>query len=158
MKKWFVLLVITMLVVSCVKPYKRRAEFIPEEYAPYEGAGTSSICGQVVLPTRSGDPYMAVAGDQVLLAPVTSYTREAFKIKVLQGRPLGKGDPNAARFQKLTRADEEGRFCFANIMPGSYYVVADVTLSNLNGKRQSKLAHGKATVKEDERVHIVVTR
>ena len=158
MKKCLMVILVAMLVVSCVKPYKRRAEFIPEEYAPYQGTGTSSICGQVVLSSRSGEPHLAVAGDQVLLAPVTSYTKEAFKVKVLDGRPLGKGDPDAAQFQKRTRVDEEGRFCFVNVMAGSYYVVSDVTVSNNDGKRQSQLAHGKATVKEDEKVHIVVTR
>ncbi len=159
MKRWIVLVLIALFVVSCVKPYKRKAEFIPEEYAQYEGAGSSTICGQVLVPTSSGEPQIAIAGDQVLLAPVTSYTQEAFKVKVLQGRPLGKGDPDAARFQKRTRVDEEGRFCFPNIAAGSYYVVSDVTLSRSgDGERVSKLAHGKATVQDEERVHIVVTR
>ena len=98
-------------------------------------------------------------GDRVLLAPATSYTDEAFKIKVMEGRKMAAPDPKAIKFEKHTKTDDEGRFCFTNLPAGEYYVVADIVLpTSTKEHRESQLAHAKATVKADENVYVLVTR
>ena len=49
MTRWIVLLLVAFLMMSCARTYDRRAEFIPEEYAPYAGTGTARVCGQAYL-------------------------------------------------------------------------------------------------------------
>ena len=103
MTRWIVLLLVAFLMMSCSRTYDRQAEFIPEEYAPYEGTGTARVCGQAYLSMEDGKQHMA-SGDRVLLAPVTSYTDEAFKVKVLRGRKMVDPGPEAMKFE-TTYAD-----------------------------------------------------
>jgi hypothetical protein len=158
MKQGIVLLLVAFLMMSCVKPYHRKADFIQEEYAPYEGTGTARVCGQAYLSLHGDTQHMA-SGDRVLLAPVTSYTEEAYKVKVLNGRPMNDPDPKAMAFEKHTKTDEEGRFCFTDLPAGTYYVVADIALpSSTKEHRESQLAHAITTVKDGGNVVILVTR
>ena len=158
MKPWLIMLMVTLLLVGCARVYKRQAQFVPEEYAPYGEQGTSRICGQVFLSLSDGQTHLGVH-DKVLLAPVTSYTQEAFKVKVVQRKRIEPQDPQAKQFEKTTQTDEEGRFCFLNIPAGDYYVVADITLpDSTKDKRVGKWLHAQATVKDQESVHIMVTR
>ena len=158
MTRWIVLLLVTFLMMSCAKTYDREAKFIQEEYAPYEGQGTARVCGQAYLSLVGGKQHVA-SGGRVLLAPVTSYTKEAFKVKVLGGRKMVDPDPNAMKFEKHTKTDDEGRFCFTGLPAGEYYVVADIALpTSTKEHRESQLAHAKASVKAEENVYILVTR
>jgi len=159
MTQRFVLLFIAfMIVVGCAKTYDRQAEYIHEEYAPYAGEGTARICGQAYLNVDDGQQHVA-SGDRVLLAPVTSYTEEAYRVKVKRGRNMVPPDPEAAKFEKHTKTDDEGRFCFAGLPAGEYYVVADIRLpGSTKENRKSQLAHAKAAVKADENVYVLVTR
>jgi hypothetical protein len=146
------------LIMSCARTYERQAEYIHEEYAPYAGTGTARICGQAYL-HLDGNAQHVASGDRVLLAPVTSYTEEAFRVKVVRGRKMVDPDPDAVKFEKHTKTDEEGRFCFTGLPAGEYYVVADIALpTSTKEHRESKLAHAKASVKADENVYILVTR
>lgn len=158
MTRRIVLLLMALMMMSCAKTYDRKAEFNHEEYAPYAGEGTARICGQAYLSVDDGKQHMA-SGDRVLLAPVTAYTEEAFKVKVMRGRKLADPDPDAAKFEKHTKTDDEGRFCFTGLPAGEYYVVADIALpTSTKEHRESQLAHAKASVKADENVYILVTR
>ena len=158
MTRWIAVLLMALFLMSCAKTYDRKAEFIHEEYAPYAGEGTARICGQAYLSVDDGQQH-AASGDRVLLAPVTSYTEEAFTVKVMRGRNLVDPDPNAAKFEKHTKTDAEGRFCFDGLPAGEYYIVADIALPTSTKKhRESQLAHAKASVKADENVYILVTR
>jgi len=158
MTRWIALLLMALVMTNCAKTYDRKAEFIHEEYASYAGKGTARICGQAYLSLDASTQHMA-SGDRVLLAPVTSYTEEAFTVKVMRGRNLVDPDPNAAKFEKHTKTDEEGRFCFADLPGGEYYVVADIALpTSTKEHRESQLAHAKVSVKADENVYILVTR
>lgn len=158
MKRWIVLLLVAFVMMSCAKTYDRQAEFIHEEYAPYEATGTARVCGQAYLSLGNGQQHVA-SGDRVLLAPVTSYTDEAFKVKVLRGGKMGDPDPKAMKFEKHTKTDDEGRFCFTDLPGGEYYVVADIALpTSTKEHRESWLAHAKASVKADENVYVLVTR
>jgi len=152
------LLLMALLMMSCAETYERKAKFIEEEYAPYVGEGTARICGQAYLSMNDGKQHVA-SGDRVLLAPVTSYTEEAFMVKVVDGREMADPDPEAAKFEKRTKTDKEGRFCFTGLPAGEYYVVADIVLpTSTKEHRESQLAHAKASVKADENVYILVTR
>ena len=158
MTRWIVLLLVAFLMISCAKTYDREAKFIPEEYAPYKGTGTARVCGQAYLSLDGGKQHVA-SGDRVLLAPATSYTEEAFMVKVLRGRKMVDPDPEAMKFEQHTKTDAEGRFCFTGLPAGTYYVVADIALpTSTKEHRESQLAHAKASVKADENVYILVTR
>ena len=158
MTRWGILLLVIFSLINCARTYEREATFIQEEYTPYEGKGTAQVCGQAYLQLDGGTQHVA-SRNNVLLAPVTSYTEEAFKAKVLGGRNMVDPDPKAAKFEQFTKTDDEGRFCFAELPAGDYYVVADIVLpSSTKEHRESQLAHAKASVKADENVYILVTR
>ena len=158
MTKWIVLIFVALLMVGCARTYEREAEFIQEEYAPYEGKGTAQICGQAYVSLDGGNQHVA-SGNNVLLAPVTTYTKEAFEIKVLRGQNMVDPDPQAMKFEKHAKTDDEGRFCFGDLPAGEYYVVADVVLSSSTKEHhESQLAHAKASVNAEENVYILVTR
>jgi len=158
MTRWIVLLLIAFLMMSCARTYDRKAEFNPEEYAPYAGTGTARVCGQAYLTMEDGKSHMA-SGDRVLLAPATSYTEEAVMVKVRRGRKMVDPVPEAMKFEQHTKTDAEGRFCFTGLPAGDYFVVADIALpTSTKEHRESQLAHAKASVKADENVYILVTR
>ena len=158
MKPWIIIFLAGLLLVGCARPYKRHAQFVPEEYAPYAGTGNSRLCGQAFLSLGDGQTHLSVH-DNVLLAPVTSYTQEAFKVKVMQRRPIQSQDPQAQQFEKTTQTDQDGKFCFIDVPAGDYFVIADITLpESAKGKRVGKWVHAQATVKEHENVHIMITQ
>jgi len=158
MTRWIVLLLVALLMMSCARTYERKAEFNPEEYAPYAGTGTARVCGQAYLNMDDGKPHVA-SGDRVLLAPATSYTEEAIMVKVRRGRKMVDPAPEAMKFEQHAKTDAEGRFCFTGLPAGEYYVVADIALpTSTKQHRESQLAHAKASVKAEENVYILVTR
>ena len=158
MTRWIVLLLVAFSMISCASTYDRKAEFIPEEYAPYEGTGMARVCGQAYLSMEDGT-HLVASGDRVLLAPATSYTDEAILVKVKRGRKMVDPAPEAMKFEQHTKTDGEGRFCFTGLPAGEYYVVADIALpTSTKEHRESQLAHAKAAVKADENVYILVTR
>jgi len=158
MTRWIVLLLVAFLMIGCAKIYERQAEFNQEEYAPYEATGTARVCGQAYLSLDDGHQHVA-SGDRVLLAPVTSYTQEAFQVKVLGGRAMEDPDPKAIEFEKHTKTDAEGRFCFTGLPAGTYFVVADIALpTSTKEHRESQLAHAKVLVKDEENIYTLVTR
>lgn len=158
MTRWLVLLLVAVVMMACGKPYERQAEFVDEEYAPYQSPGRSRICGQAYVTLEGGRQHVA-PGDRVLLAPVTSYTLEAIKVKVMQGRAMVDPDPKAIQFERHTKTDDEGRFCVANLSSGEYFVVADIALpTSTQAHRESQLVHTKVSVKADENIYILLTR
>ena len=158
MTRRVLLLLTALFLMSCATVYERQAKFIEEEYAPYKNAGTARLCGQAYLRLDADTQHVAT-GDRVLLAPVTSYTEEAYRVKVLEGRKLADPDPKAIQFEKHTKTDDDGRFCFTELSAGEYYVVADIALpTSTQEHRESQLAHSQATVQADEHVYVLVTR
>ena len=125
------LLITVVLLLGCaVKSpapiiHPRTASFIESEYAAYENPGTATITGQAFLKTRGGDVKFA-AGDEVLLAPATSYSSEWWQQTVLQGKRLSEGSARAAEFMRSTIADGDGRFRFDSLAAGVYYVATTV--------------------------------
>ena len=158
MTRWIVLFLVAFLMMGCARTYERQAEFNQEEYAPYEEPGMARVCGQAYLSLDDGQQHVA-SGDRVLIAPVTSYTEEAFKVKVIRGRTMEAPSLDAIQFEKHTRTDDEGRFCFLDLPAGSYFVVADIVLpTSTKEHRESQLAHAKVWVKDEENIYTLVTR
>jgi len=177
MKRIF-LLVFCCLVISCASPVvQRQAKFIESEFAPYDGEGTSIICGHAFLKTAQGNLKYG-SGNTIMLFPVTTYTRESFHIQFLQGKTLSKSDPQVQPYLRKVRADADGRFCFENIPSGEYYLVTAIVWLNRavsmpgnashiqrgyimgqNANRQrGGWAHAQTVVKPHETAQVIVTR
>lgn len=98
------------------------------EYKTYLTEGDASVSGQAFMTTQGGSVIKA-AGRDVTLDPATSTGNEWWGKagKIYVHRAL---TPPSAAFQnarRTTTADAEGRFKFANIPAGTYYVRTEVT-------------------------------
>jgi hypothetical protein len=144
---------------GCAIPLvERKAKFIESEYAPYAGEGTATLCGQAVVQTRRGE-FKYGAGNEAYLNPVTSYSTEWYRVSVIGGRSLTKADPKALAYNRATRADGNGRFCFENIPSGDYYLACPVVWAyGANSAKIVAMAYAQVTVKEGETVNAVLTR
>jgi hypothetical protein len=120
-RAWILVVVLAACVGSPANPYKRQAQFIEAEYAPYGKPGTSTISGQAFVKTRGGDVRYG-AGNEVGLNPVTTYSNEWFEQTVRKQRVMEAADPRCDKYYWETRADGEGRFTFENLPAGEYYV------------------------------------
>lgn len=107
-------------------PSSRTAHFVPEEYAPYSGAGDAVITGQAFTKNSRGDVKFG-AGDTVTLEPITSYSKEWWQRTALRGEDLEAADPRASAFTRVATADAEGRFKFDELPAGEYYVDCRIT-------------------------------
>ena len=103
----------------------RRAQFDPAEYAPYDQPGTSVVEGQAFLRTPGGVRYGA--GSEVYLSPVTSYSKEWWSQATVRDVKFSSGaDSRASRYTKVAVADLDGRFSFAELPAGDYFLVSSV--------------------------------
>lgn len=110
--------------VSIPKP-ANLPPFPQAEYEKLKLDGTEKLTGQAFLKTMGGDVKVA-AGSQVVLMPKTSYTDFQFATCMGPVR-CNKEDMRAAKYEKVTIADAQGKFEFDNIAPGEYYVQTSVT-------------------------------
>ena len=154
-----ILLIAWLVSTSCAIPLvERHAQFVESEYAPYAGEGTATICGQAVIQTRRGE-FKYGAGNETYLNPVTSYSTEWYTVSVIGGRSLTKANRKALAYNRVTRADSEGRFCFKNIPSGDYYLACPVVwVYGANSARKGGMAYAQVTVKDGETVNAVLTR
>ncbi len=134
-----------VLSISCggVTTFEPTAAFVEAEYSPYLAEGDAVIRGRAFLRTRDGDIEPA-AGKHIYLDPATSYTQEWFERCVIDEdipRSPGRGDPAylwyrerqsprepgplCEPYHRRTRADRRGRFQFAGVPPGKYYLTSD---------------------------------
>ena len=67
--------------------------------------------------TRRGE-FKYGAGNEAYLNPVTSYSTEWYRVSVVGGRSLRKPNRKALAYNRVTRADGKGKFCFENIPAG----------------------------------------
>jgi hypothetical protein len=151
--------VITALLLSACT-VQRTAVYDPREYAPYAGTGTGKITGQAFLKTVGGDVKYA-AGNMITLHPVTSLTREWFEKMVVQGVPLGAGNPHSDDLRRLVQADAEGRFTFDHLPPGDYYVTTNLTWgvpTSIGVTPTGGIAHAKTHVVNGQTTQVIVTR
>jgi hypothetical protein len=138
---------------------QRQAQFNPEEYAPYDAQGSSSIHGQAFLKTRGGDVKYG-AGNDVLLMPVGSYSTEIWKVSVVQGNRLAEDtDERFKKYIRQTVADGEGRFRFENLSSGEYYAMSYISWevpSTTGLKKTGGWAGAKIKVGEGEKVETIL--
>jgi hypothetical protein len=150
---------IAALILSACTVH-RTAVYEPREYAPYAGTGTGKITGQAFLKTVGGDVKYA-AGNLINLHPVTSLTREWFERMVVQGVPLGEGNPHSDDLRRLTQADAEGRFTFDHLPPGDYYVTTNLTWgmpTSFGIMPTGGIAYARAHVENGQTATVIVTR
>jgi hypothetical protein len=126
---WRGLCLVAFAAAGCAfnsQPVDWRAQFDPAEYTPYDQPGTSVLAGQAFLRTRGGEVRYG-AGSEVYLSPVTSYSKEWWNQVVVRNAKFSSGpDPRASKYMKVAVADGEGRFTFAGLPAGDYFVVSSV--------------------------------
>jgi len=139
-------------------PVPRNAVFVPEEYEPYAGEGTATISGQAFAKTRGGDVKYG-AGCNVVMNPVTSYSREWWARAVRVGDRLAAPDPRILAYTHQTTADGEGRFTFEKLKPGDYYVACWITWevpSRYSTSKQAVCVGKLIRVGDGESVNVVL--
>jgi hypothetical protein len=124
-----VVLAAALIAVTCIgcksPPRPRAAHYEESEYAPYRQKGTGAIAGQVFMRQRGGVVVVG-AGSGVHMNPVTSYSTEWFEA-TMSGRALEANDPRVEDCYHQTIADGDGRFHFADLAAGDYFIVSAVT-------------------------------
>ncbi|HHL2824733.1 TPA: hypothetical protein ACQ431_002962 [Citrobacter murliniae] len=99
--------------------------FPQSEYDNLKTSGSEKLTGQAFLKTMGGDVKVA-AGSQVVLMPKTSYTD--FQFRTCNSMTIcEREDSRAAKYEKVTIADAQGKFEFDKIAAGDYYIQTTVT-------------------------------
>jgi len=147
-------------LIGCVAPSKRQAVFLESEFAPYAGAGTSTVTGQAFLRTRGGEVRFG-AGCEITLVPVTSYTTETQERAVIRSELLESHDPRYTAFCRTTIADGNGNFEFREIPAGEYYASCVIRLeypTQYGMATTGGIAYGRVRVANGQTAKVVVTR
>ena len=141
--------------------HQRQATFQPSEMEWSTKQGTGTITGSAFLRTRGGDVMLA-AGKDVILNPWSGYTAEWYQRHVIEGKNIGQPDERAARYQRRTVADSEGKFKFEGIPAGEYVVASHVTWLVNNGtiiaSETGGWAHARVKVEDGKSVNVMATR
>ena len=99
----------------------RPGDFIPVEYAPYDSAGTGEIAGfGAALPP--GGFYRTIAGQTVVLSPVTGYAQRWWDRWLSDELPMDRPDARATAYLRSVMADSTGHFRFEHLPAGEYFV------------------------------------
>ena len=132
--------------------HQRSTQFIESEYAQFEGDGSSKICGQALIKTKAG---VIIPGGlpEVQLTPKTTYSTEWFTEGVVHEQRLSDTDQRSMKYNRTTKADSDGKFCFRNIPAGSYYLTSAITWND--GEEQ---VYGRTEVKVGQTVDVKMTR
>lgn len=158
-----VALLAAVLLAGCTGSLKRQpygAQFISDEYAPYERVGTGRLVGQAFLVQRSGFVVKG-AGRTVMLVPVTSISTEWYEKYVVNGIEMQDADDRARQFSRVTQANGDGDFAFEGLPAGEYYVTCLINWQIPAGNittTEGGIACAKVTVKDGQTTKAVVTR
>jgi len=130
---------------------------LQHETDPYRHGGNAAIEGQVTLDTPAGE-MIAAAGQEVLVSPVTTYTSQRFDEYVLKKNEVPSRVD--AQLYYSARTDASGRFRFAGLAPGDWFVVAECFWATPGSTAESKpeLAYARVHVEPGETVETTVTR
>ncbi|MGI9402804.1 MAG: carboxypeptidase regulatory-like domain-containing protein [Rhizobiaceae bacterium] len=133
------LVCILFLVCGCTTTNRNldvETKFDPNDARFINETGTASISGQAFLNRQDGQVVYA-AGNQINLIPATPYSRDHLE-KVYEGKKFlntyramannatKNADPRYKELIRQTKADNEGRFTFDKLAPGTYFVQAAV--------------------------------
>ncbi len=153
---WAVLAVVLVLPALVACSSRKQETINQREYAPYRGTGTARITGQVSLTLDSGQVLYGSAC-QVRLTPVTTESTRFMNDVVKAGAVKNwKDAPDAVWW--LAQADDEGRFQFADVPAGSYYVTCPVAWRDSLGFAQQRILWAETTVGPGETVQVSVSR
>jgi len=145
------------LLFGCVQTHTYKTPFVESEFRPYAAEGTATVTGQAFATTRDGEKVHA-AGNEMYLIPVTDYTREWYRVGVVQGKPVGRFDERIYPYLRFARAGDMGQFEFTNIPEGQYYVATDMSWRESSQEVRHATACAVAYVKEGETVEMKVTQ
>jgi hypothetical protein len=159
MKKLVVITLVTIgLFSGCSKV--QRIPFPVEEYEklPKIESGTAIVKGQAFLRTMIGEVRYA-AGSEVMLNPITSYSRQWYTESYLPSRLIADADPRLWDYVVHTQADAEGRFEFRNVPAGEYYAVTKL-IWYVPGSYapQGGVIAKPIKVKEGQELNVILTR
>lgn len=116
-----------------------REQFDPAEAAYVLREGPHTVAGQSFMRTVGGE-VRTCAGNDVDLVPATRYAAERMRIlygsdvsalktaSYVQSVPAST-DPEYVRLARSTKCDADGRFSFAKVADGTYYVITFVVWS-----------------------------
>lgn len=132
-------------------------------FAPYDVEGSGRIEGQAFLKTRGGDVKTA-AGNEVLLVPAVDCAAKWWAVAALRWIDIRATQPESPVFRehlKSTVADGEGRFVFARLPPGGYYlrtVVQWQIPGQYGPQTEGGLIGQEVTLADGETKSVVLTR
>jgi len=136
---------IVVLAPGCgSRPVEVKAVLDPGDYATCPPAGGSRITGTSFARTRNGG-VVSGAGRQVFLDPSTRYSTAVFRAVVDRQNKISYFDsekdagtvvPDAAmlKCRRTAVVDDEGKFRFENVAPGSYIVSSYLSWLRPDGK------------------------
>ena len=134
MRNLGIVVLCTALLAGCTRTVNVTSAFNSTEAEFINRKGQGQITGQLFMRQRGGNVVYG-AGSAVNLLPQTAYTTERMQ-KIFQGAKLFPSvlglqveneDPNFATFKRTVKADGQGKFTFADIAPGNYYVTGIVS-------------------------------
>ena len=114
---------------SPAPPPQRMSMTVPysdADFGSWAGIGNADIQGQAFLKTVGGD-VKTCAGQNVVLAPDNSYSRELLMVMVVtNGKVPTNADNRATRYMRLETCDSQGAFSFKNLKPNKWIILTKV--------------------------------
>lgn len=147
---------------GCAAPTKDlTAAFDEKEFVWSLSPGTAAVRGQAFAKTYGGD-VKPCAGNEIVLVPETTYTREV-GIAIQDGyRNITAPPPAYSKYRRTTIGDVMGNFEFTGLPAGSWYVSCRVSwaaaCSGLGGCQWTGAwIERKISLKDGEQLKVIVT-
>ena len=103
----------------------RQSKFVENDFYDYLGPGDGRIIGQAFLKTQGGDVKYG-AGNEVMLVPVTPYTKETMDRRIWSEIGFMGIDRRLQKYIRRTVADGQGGFEFDGIPSGDYFLICTI--------------------------------
>jgi hypothetical protein len=126
---------LAILTLGCAREIKVATPFNPKDAEYINQRGKAKIEGQAFLRRNDGVVVYA-AGSDVQLIPATSYAEERITaiyngqkyLPIVQANLTKAPDePGYMTLRRTTKANGEGRFVFADVAPGAYFITTNVS-------------------------------
>jgi hypothetical protein len=94
----------------------------------------------------------------VRLVPVTRYSSEEWEREIRRGERLEKADSRAAKYERLAKTQEGGRFRFVGVSAGDYFLICRIEEKPSAGPAdQPVVLAARVTVRENEPLEVILT-